>query len=228
MKKKEAIRLYKFSDGKLILLVKEKVAFMRRDAAGFVPYGITAANVTSLETSNNTFSNFITDTESASDQTGATTLKDNKAEQVRVEIRNVMARAERKYGAGSAKYDKFGTQTLSKQSDAELLVTAKRVVRVGTSLLSELTANGLTAAMLTAITTLATEFETLLVDQQLKIADRDIIQEDRVEMGNAIYTILVDFCNTGRNIWETSDVAKYNDYIIYDTPTGEPLPPVTP
>jgi hypothetical protein len=122
----------------------------------------------------------------------------------------------------SGKYYKFGTQTLSKQSDAELLVTAKRVVRVGTTLLSELTANGLTAAMLTAITTLATEFETLLVDQQLKIADRDIIQEDRVEMGNAIYTILVDFCNTDRNIWETSDVAKYNDYIIYDTPTGEP------
>jgi hypothetical protein len=132
-----------------------------------------------------------------------------------------MARAELKYGTSSAKYEKFGTKTLSQQSDSELLVTTRTVVRVGTSLLTELTANGLTAAMLTALTTLANELETLIIDQKIKIADRDIIQEDRVEAGNAIYTSLINFTNTGRNIWETNDVAKYNDYLIYNTESGE-------
>jgi len=221
MKKAEVVRLYKFSDGKLITVGKEKIAFMRRDATAFAPFGITAALITGLETSINTFTNFITDTEALGDQTGITDAKNAKAEQVRVAIKSIMARAELKYGTSSAKYEKFGTKTLSQQSDSELLVTARTVVRVGTSLLTELTANGLTAAMLTALTTLANELETLIIDQKIKIADRDIIQEDRVEAGNAIYTSLINFTNTGRNIWETNDVAKYNDYLIYNTESGE-------
>lgn len=221
MKKAEVVRLYKFSDGKLITVGKEKIAFMRRDATAFAPFGITAALITGLETSINTFTNYITDTEALGDQTGITDAKNAKAVQVQVAIRSIMARAELKYGTSSAKYEKFGTKTLSQQSDSELLVTARTVVRVGTSLLTELTANGLTAAMLTALTTLANELETLIIDQKIKIADRDIIQEDRVEAGNAIYTSLINFTNTGRNIWETNDVAKYNDYLIYNTESGE-------
>jgi hypothetical protein len=43
-----------------------------------------------------------------------------------------MARAELKYGNSNAKYKKFGTEALSQQSDSDLLITGKRVVRVGT------------------------------------------------------------------------------------------------
>ncbi len=75
--------------------------------------------------------------------------------------------------------------------------------------------------MLTALITLANQLETLIIDQKIKIADRDIIQEDRVEAGNVIYTSLINFTNAGRNIWETSDVSKYNDYLIYNTESGE-------
>jgi hypothetical protein len=95
------------------------------------------------------------------------------------------------------------------------------VVRVGTEFLVDLTANGLTAAMLTAITTLCNEFDLLIIDMEVKIAERDIMQEDRVEAGNVIYKSLVSYTTTGLSIWETSDVAKYNDYVIYDTVTGE-------
>ena len=53
-----------------------------------------------------------------------------------------------------------------------------------------------------------------------KIADRDIEQESRVEAGNAIYATLIKYTNTGQSIWETSNVAKYNDYVVYNTKTG--------
>jgi hypothetical protein len=86
MKKAEVVRLYKFSDGKLITVGKEKIAFMRRDATAFAPFGITAALITGLEMSINTFTNFITDTEALGDQTGITDAKNAKAEQVRVAI----------------------------------------------------------------------------------------------------------------------------------------------
>jgi len=152
---------------------------------------------------------------------GVTANKDAKADQLRVAIRTIMARAELRYGTGNAKYRKFGAEALSQQSDSDLLITGKRVVRVGTEFLAELTPNGLTAAMLTAITFLCNEFEVLIIDLKIKIGERDIAQEDRVEAGNVIYKTLVQYTTTGLNIWETSDVAKYNDYVIYNTVSGE-------
>lgn len=55
----------------------------------------------------------------------------------------------------------------------------------------------------------------------LKISDRDIEQESRVEAGNAIYNTLIKYTNTGQSIWVSSNVAKYNDYVIYNTASGE-------
>ncbi len=227
MKKSSVSRLYKFSDASLVTTAKEKIAFMRRDVTAFTPFGITATLVTSLETATNAFSNTITDIEAVNNQTQVTANKDAKAEQLRVAIRAVMARVELQFGTASAKYKKFGTEALSKQSDADLLITGKRVVRVGTEFLTALAANGLTAAMLTAITTLCNELETLIIDLKLKIGERDIMQEDRVEAGNAIYNTLVKYTTIGLSIWETSDVAKYNDYVIYNTLSGE-SPEVVP
>lgn len=228
MKKQPVVRLYKFSDATLVTKGKEKIAFMRRDATAFAPFGITAALVTTLETALTAFSNTSTDIEAAANQTGTTTAKDSKADQLRVAIRAVMARAELKYTVAHAKYRKFGAETLSKQTDSDLLITGKRVVRVGTEYLTDLTPNGLTVAMLTAITTLVAEFENLIIDQKIKKGERDIVQEDRVEAGNAIYKTLISYTTTGLSIWETSDIAKYNDYVMYNTETGEEpvVPPV--
>jgi hypothetical protein len=221
MKKPSVVRLYRFSDATLVTKGKEKIAFMRRDAAAFTPFGVTAPQVTSLETAINAFANTITDVEAVSNQTGVTINKNAKADQLRMAIRTVMARAELKYGPNSAKYKKFGTEALSQQSDSDLLITGKRVVRVGTEFLTDLTPNGLTVAMLTAITTLCNEFEFLIIDLKIKIGERDIIQEDRVEAGNIIYKTLLQYTTMGLSIWETSDVAKYNDYVVYNTVNGE-------
>ncbi|PKB17661.1 hypothetical protein [Flavobacterium sp. 5] len=221
MKKPSVVRLYTFSDATLVTTGKEKIAFMRRDATAFTPFGITATLMTSLETAINAFSNTITDIEAVNSQAGVTASKDAKADQLRVAIRTVMARVELKYGTSEAKYKKFGTEALSKQSDSDLLITGKRVVRVGTEFLAALTANGLTAAMLTTITTLCNEFETLIIDLKIKIGERDIMQEDRVEAGNTIYKTLVKYTTIGLSLWETSDVAKYNDYVIYNTINSE-------
>ena len=230
MKKPSVIRLYNFSDATLVTTGKEKIAFMRRDAAAFTPFGVTATLVTTLETAINAFSNSITDIESVSNQIGVTATKDAKADQLRMAIRAVMARAELKYGTGNAKYKKFGTEALSQQSDSDLLITGKRTVRVGNEFLADLTPNGLTTNMLTAITTLCNEFEVLIIDQKIRMAERDIMQEDRVEAGNAIYETLVKYTTMGLSIWETTDIAEYNDYVIYDTfrgKTREIAPPPT-
>jgi hypothetical protein len=217
MKKATVVRLYNFSDATLVTTAREKIGFMRRDADAFTPFGVTAVQMADLETAINNFSNSITDGESLSDQTEVTANKIAKADQLRVAIRTVMARVELKYGTDSAKYKKFGTESLSRQSDSDLLVTGKKVVRVGTDFLADLAPNGLTNDMLTVISTLCHEFGELLLNQQLKMGDRDIIQEERVEAGNAIYKALVQYTTIGLSIWETSHLAKHNDYVIYNT-----------
>ena len=126
-----------------------------------------------------------------------------------------------KYEEQTAKYRKYGTAALSQQSDAQLLVIASRVVRVGTEMLADLADNGLTAAMLSNIKSIRDALEQELISMNLKISDRDIEQEDRVEAGNAIYTTLIKYTNTGQSIWVSSNVAKYNDYVIYNTASGE-------
>ena len=221
MKKKEAVRAYNFSDGKLVTTVNEKIAFIRRDAAEFNGFGITSAMVDALASQTNLFSNTATDVELIGNQTEATATKEAFADQLQEAIRAIMSRVVLKYEEQTAKYKKFGTEALSQQSDAQLLVIASRVVRVGTEMLADLANNGLTAEMLSNVKSIRDALEQELISMNLKISDRDIEQENRVEAGNAIYTTLIKYTNTGQSIWVSSNVAKYNDYVIYNTVSGE-------
>lgn len=42
--------------------------------------------------------------------------------------------------------------------------------------------------------------------------------------GNALYKAIVKICNTGKDIWYETNESKYNDYVIYNTPSGKPEP----
>jgi hypothetical protein len=221
MKKKEATRAFKFSDALLVTKGKEKIAFMKRDAAEFKDFGITEKDWVDLENKITLFSDGVTDVEALGDQTGTTSKKDIKAEQLRVAVRAVMARVVLKFPVKTTNYRKFGTEGLANLTDADLLIAAKRVVRVANSFNGQLAEKGLTPEMLTQITTLSDEFLDLIIDMKIKMGDRDVMQEARVEAANAIYNTLVSYTNTGQSIWATSNVAKFNDYIIYNTPTAE-------
>lgn len=223
MKKAEVKRLYTFSDAQLIAIGNEKIAFMRRDIVEFALFGLNETQFSALETQIEAFSNLVTDIESSSNQVQITEKKEIKAEELCTAIRVVMTRVAQKYGAGSARYKNYGVAALSKQSDANLIITAKRVVRVGTAGLSDLASAGLTSAFLDSISLLNTQFEALLIEQKIKICERVIEKEDRVDNGNAIYLLLVTYTQTGQNIWVSKDVAKYNDYVIYNIARAKKL-----
>lgn len=228
MKKKEVIRNYHFPDAELVTTSNAKIAFMDRDKVQFSDYGISPAMVTALKAKVSLFSNFSTDTESLNDQTDATIAKDAKAAELKQELTSFMSRVAVKYAVKSAKYRKFGAGDISQKTDSDLLFTAKRVVRVGTPLLTELATNGVTAAMLTSITAHANSFENLLIDKEIKVGERDIQQEDRVEAGNLVYSDLIKYCSIGQAIWAATDVAKYNDFVVYNTQNGQEPATETP
>ena len=124
MKKQDVIRNYNFSDGTLVTKGLEKVAFMLRDQTAFEAYGITTDLVNDLKNRINGFEQRLTDVEALGDQMNSTALKNAKADELRDAIRAVMARVVLTYDVNSGTYHKFGTDTLSRQTDADLHQTA--------------------------------------------------------------------------------------------------------
>ena len=228
MEKQEVTRDYRMGDPILIGKCIEVHAFMQRDAAPFNDFNVMAPDIAAFNDNINSFQDIETDEELQGVVSEYTELKDAKADEVKVAVRAILTRAQNKFGLGTARYKKFGTKGMDAFDDLQLLACSKRVKRVAEGFLALLGAVGLTAAMVTALDVLNEAFEKTIEDQRDAIADRDIATEDRIEQANELYKLLVDYCNIGKNIWVTTDEAKYNDYVIYDTPTGAAPPVVTP
>ncbi len=219
--KKEVKRVYFIDDATLITTSKAKIAFMRRDLAELAVFGITSVELDALETQTDDFEAFPTDIELEGEQMDVTERKNAKAEIIREAVASVMLRVQNKFGFGSARYKSFGSAKMRDRDDANLHIGALRVVSRATLYLTDLSAQGLTIAELDALTTLCEEFKLLLIEHNDKIGDRSIAQEDRVLMGNALFELLKKYCRSAKSVWRTKSEARYNDYIIYNTPTGK-------
>ena len=218
--------IFSFSFGRLVIIANEKASFMERDAAEFALRGVDALTITAFRDQTEEFDNLETDEEYLGIQNDLGIVKDENAEIVRVAIRTIMTMAENKFGKKSAKVRRFRVDDLSNLSDAELHRCAKRVKRVATEYLTLLESEGLTALIITDLETKNQTFEDSIEEHEDAIANRDEAQEDRVEKANALYTQMEKHCNTGKNIWETTNAAKANDYIIYPSEGGNGTEPI--
>ena len=226
MKKAVVTRNYSFADATLITICNNTHHFITRDIAEFAAFNVLPADMTAFRNEVTAFEDLPTDQELLGAQIEATEKKDLIAENLKVAIREIMTRAQSKYGVHGARYKKFGTEGMDVMDDPHLLVCGRRVKRIATEFTAELATKGLTAAMITALNNLNQDFEDALDKKSDAIATRDVATEDRIEMGNTLYKKLADYADLGKTIWITRDEAKYNDYVLYDTPTG--LPPATP
>ncbi len=199
-----------------------KVGFMKRDLAEFVKFGITEEKLNAQKDLLAAFSEIPTDDELLGAQVTATQEKDAIADQLRNSISAIMTRVENKFGFHSGTYRKFGISGVSDLDGGALSYSARRVHRVAQSLQTELQSEGLTTEMLDGLNVLLDSYNQALSNQEDAMADRDIATEQRIGKANEIYDLLVKYCDTGKKIWESRNEAKYNDYIIYDTPTGKP------
>ena len=223
--KKEVVRIYKFADSWLIELCNTKRQFIIRDIAEFAAYSIDALVMDAFLAETNSFEAFQTDEELAGEQSEATEAKDAAAEAVKTDVRSIMARIKSKHKTHTARYRRFGTKGMDEMDNSHLLACGRRVARVATIVLAEYADVGLTAAIITELETKCQTLEDKLNEQADAIADRDIATEDRIEMGNALYGKLTNYCSFGQQIWAETDEAKYNDYIIY-TSEGKLAEPI--
>ncbi len=228
-KKKESIRDYRFSDGILKQKADDIASSVTRDITQFNTRGVTADTVTAFETLAQEFDDLPTDEEAQGDVSDATEIKDAAAEALKVKIRTIRTMAQNKWGDGAAKYRSFGFEGMDDMNDSDLHRLGKRVGRRATANLAALESEGLTEDMITALGTANTTFDDAIDAMEDKVKDRDLSTQSRVDKGNACYKELVRLCNIGKDLWAARDEAKYNDYVIYNTPGGtapsEPPPP---
>lgn len=227
MSKNELPRDYKVGDDELMQKADSLVGSMQRDVTDFATRKVDAARINEIISQNDAFKNYPTDPELLGVISTVTEAKDAIALQLRQKIAAVRNMAETKYG-NNGKYRTFDFGELSGLSDSDLFRTARRVVRVGSIFLTDLASEGLTAALLTEITTLATSLDTKIDEMDAAIEIRDIKTQERVILGNKLWNTMVKYANIGKSLYEFTDEARYNDYVLTEssgTIVEKPTPP---
>lgn len=222
-------RLYKIADSSLKQLADDLKDSIVRDNTAFETYGFTPAKLQAYEDLIDAFDNTSTDAELRGVITTKVEQKDATAIELRQAINGVRTRAKNKFGESSGKYKSFGFGELSIISDDELYRTSKRVVRVGTTLLTDLQSEGLTTEILTNITTIGKDLDKAIDAVSEAEENRDLKTQDRIEKGNTLYTEMVKLANSGKTLFAENNAAKYNDYVLIETTAQkEPEEPNNP
>lgn len=71
--------------------------------------------------------------------------------------------------------------------------------------------------IITALQFFLTDADTAITKKQQRVSERDTAVSQRITIGNDLYSDLVKLADTGKHIWEDTNEAKYNDYVIYQT-----------
>jgi hypothetical protein len=145
----------------------------------------------------------------------ATQDKNDKLELVKEAIRNMALRVEMKWGVSSGQYRRLGISGMNNMPDDTLLFTARRVHTVMTGYLTDLASAGLTQDMLDDFEDLNEAFEVAKNDQQDKTNTRDMSTLERINYANELYNLVAHYCDIGKRVFVNSNIAKYNDYLIY-------------
>jgi hypothetical protein len=219
--KQSAVREYHFPDYKLVILADDMLQTATRDLTKFETRGINAAWIDHVQTMSVAFLNIPSDVDLTGRVAIATEAKDIAAEAVRVHIRSIRTMAINALGTGTARYRAFGFDGMNDMRDEVLYFLCKRTLREGEAQMEKLASEGLTVERLNTIAQALEYFEQTFTGKQLAEKARDIQTEDRIVAGNALYREIVRICNTGKDLFVGTDEARYNDYIIYNTPSGK-------
>lgn len=211
---KSVRRIYPCTDGTLIQKASQIANCVTRDQNSFSGFGVLPATVTAFRALLTAFDTKVTDDESLGDQTTATAQKDSIRKQLEHQLRLTRGIAQDVY-KGMGKYRKFGFEDFNKMPDNDFLRMAKRVQRVCVELQGEVVDDRpVIVDIINDLETLTGEFDTALDTVADKKNDRDIKTQDRIISGNRLFTELTRLCNIGKTIFQDTDAAKYNDFIL--------------
>jgi hypothetical protein len=221
MKKKESQRLYRFSDAFLKQLADQMLANVARDRQAFEQRGFNADKQQAIEQLIEEFGRIAEDEFLEGLKITRTEAKTEARQLLEKDVRTLFVMAGNVFGTASGKYKTFGDAMLTRMTDEQSVRNARVGVRAARLYMSELAGEGLTAAWLVDMEKRIAILDEAIDAQVIAIRDRNIAVEERIELGNRLYAELVRLATTGKDIFYATNEARYNDYVIYNTPTGE-------
>ena len=220
---KELIRDYHMTDPELVLKSQDVDDSIDRDIAEFTLRGYTPAKKTAFELAITTFDGMPSDNYLLGQQEEKTQTKNTVRRACEKKINLVLTAVENVYGKNSAQYNLFTEdKSLSQLSDPQLLRYMEDFADSTNEHLADLADEGVTAATVAELNSLRTDFNNALKAQRKAEKDRNTGNSNRIAAGNALYKLLVKYCNTGKDIWYGVDESKYNDYVITESSSGNP------
>lgn len=222
MKKPVVTRNYKLVDAVLKQKADEFLALLDRDSTEFADRGYDKNAKNNFIGAIETINNLSSDETLEASKIGFTQSKDAARSGLEKSMRTIFNMAAIKYGTQSAKYRSFGNAEISRQPDAELVRTYKVMAQAANENLADLASEGLTQYKIDVLTAQGIALDDSIDAVAKGISDRDIATESRVEALNSLYALVIKYAGIGQDIFYEENEAKYNDYVIYDTPSGLP------
>lgn len=228
-KKKESQRVYSFSDAFLKQLADQLLANVERDKQEFAERAFNAEKQRTIQKLVQDFEALASDDFLEGIKMTTTEAKNEARDATEKGVRTLFVMAENAFGTDAGKYKTFGDSGLTRLSDEQAVRNARGAVKAARLYFRDLEKEGLTEDFLANVEKQTAILDDAIDEQMKAVRDRNIAVEERITVGNALYAELVKLCNTGKDIFYSVNEAKYNDYIIYNTPTGkaEDLPAPT-
>ena len=195
----------------------EKEVLLTRDQADLASRGITVARIIAFAGLRNTFMNVPQDETMVALISVATNSRDAVVSDMRIAIREVVGIAKNTFGDGSAEYKTFKSGDLSRTDAADLSFLSVTIVARGNAYLAQMATKGLTAAMLTNITTLKGTLDTKIKDVETAQANQLTTTQTRHTAANSLFDEMSAMCDAAQVYYADRNPLKASEYVIYDT-----------
>lgn len=207
-------RNYNLTDLQLIQVSDQLINVAQEDLTDLIPYGITPAMLQKTRQKRDNFLDLESDIVWRGRLKSITQQKAKARKQLHKAIKDLMLHVSIKIGNNSPEYQHFGTANLARQTDHQLLRTAKTVISTANeyqSLLNLPTDAMSQPILCDHINQYLRLFEEKIDDQQNAIRHRDFATQSRCRLGNSIYHDLAIIAKVGKAIF-AEDPAHANDY----------------
>ncbi len=221
MRKSKIVRSYNLTDAVLKQKADEMIHLLERDFVEFAERGYDAAAKTQFVGKRDAVDVFPPDEILEAQKIIATEKKEAARNALEKTMRTILNMATNYFGSQSAQYRAFGPSDLTRQRESDLARVYKIMVTAATKNLVEMAEEGLSQILIDRLIVQGDTFDKDIDDVAEAIINRDIATEKRIEALNALYRLLAKYTGIGKDIFFETNEAKYNDYVIYDTPNGK-------
>lgn len=221
MRKPKLRRNNNLTDAVLKQKADEMINLLERDLVEFAERGYNAAAKSLFVQKRDAVNSFLPDEILKAEKILATEKKEAARNALEKTMRTILNMAANYFGSQSAKYRAFGPSDLTRQREFDLARNYKIMVATATQNLAEMAEEGLTQTLLDRLQLQGEIFNSAIDDVAEAIINRDLATEKRIKALNALYRLITKYAGIGKDIFYETNEAKYNDYVIYDTPSGK-------